>query len=152
MRIACFMALFFITICLLGCGGDGLNRVPIQGVLTSQGEPINGATVLFIPAAGTPGEGGIGQTDAAGKFTLISSRQSDTGIPPGKYTVRVTRLIDGDGTILPPDVAEADYPMSRESIPAPYSGDGSPLETTISEQGGEIKLEIPVAVSGSEKS
>lgn len=146
------LAFVLVSSAIIGCGGDGLKRVPIEGVLTSMGAPLEGATVQFIPSAGTLGEGGIGQTDAAGKFTVISSRREDSGIPPGKYTVRVTRLIDGDGTILPANAAEADYPTSKESIPAPYSGMQSPLEATVSDQGGEVKLDIPIEIAGKRKS
>lgn len=127
---------------VVGCG-DGVKRVPIQGLLTCMGEPVDFATVQFIPGPGVDGEGAIGQTSASGRFTLISSRQNDEGIPPGNYTVRVTRLADFDGTVLPATAAEADYPRSRESIPPPYSGMASPLEAVITEEGGEIKLDIP---------
>lgn len=127
---------------VVGCG-DGIKRVPIQGLLTCEGVPVDFATVQFIPGPGVEGEGAIGQTSAAGRFTLVSSRQSDEGIPPGNYTVRVTRLVDFDGTVLPANAAEADYPRSRESIPPPYSGMSSPLEAVISEEGGELKLDIP---------
>ncbi len=132
-----------------GCG-DGLNRVPIEGVLTASGStPVDGATLSFIPMEGTPGEGAIGRTDAQGKFTVISSRQSDSGIPPGKYRVRVSRLIDGKTMkILPEEAAEADYPNATESIPPPYAGVNSPLSTEISEAGGELKLDIPKKLKG----
>ena len=128
---------------LAGCG-DGLNRVPIQGTLTSMGAPVDNASLSFIPEEGTVGEGAIGRTDAEGKFTVISSRQSDSGIPPGKYRVRVSRLIDGQtGAPLPPDEPEADHPHAMESIPSPYSSMRSPLEATISDAGGDVILEIP---------
>lgn len=148
----CFPVLLVVASAMVGCGGDKLKRVPIEGVLTAMGEPVGGATVQFIPAQGTPGEGGIGQTGPDGKFTLISSRKDDPGIPPGKYTVRVTRIMEPDGTIVSPDEPEANHPDARESIPAPYSGANSPLEATISESGGQIKLEIPAKVPGKMKS
>lgn len=134
---------------LLGCG-DGLNRVDIEGTLTSQGNfPVNGATLSFAPLDGTPGEGAIGRTDADGKFTVISSRASDEGIPPGKYRVRVSRLIDGKtGEVLPEDAAEADFPNATESVPPPYAGVNSPLTADISDSGGELKLEIPKKLKG----
>ena len=137
-----FVMLLAVSV-LTGCGGDGLNRVPIQGVLTAGGEPVDGATVQFIGVGDSTSPGAIGNTDAQGKFTVISSREGDEGIPPGEYTVRVTRLVDGTGKPLPPNAAEADYPDSKESIPPPYSGMSSPLKATVSESGGEIKLDIP---------
>ena len=143
MQIRCVsIVLVALVASVVGCG-DGIKRVPIQGLLTCMGEPLDFATVQFIPGPGVTGEGAIGQTSASGRFTLVSSRQSDAGIPPGNYTVRVTRLADFDGTVLPASAAEADYPRSRESIPAPYSGMSSPLEAVIPEVGGELKLDIP---------
>lgn len=128
---------------LLGCGGDGLDRVPLMGTVTMDGAPLTGAVLSFTPAAGTPGEGALGVSDEAGKFEVISSREGDTGIPAGEYTVRVSRRVLPDGSPLPPDVPEADFPQSRESIPPPYSTIQSPLKVVIPEGGGEITVEVP---------
>lgn len=138
----------FLSLCLFpGCGGgDGLERAPITGLVTVQGAPLAGASVQFMPASGTPGEGALGTSDAEGKFTVISSRQSDEGIPAGEYTVRVSRLVNVDGTPLPSDAADADYPDAWESVPTPYSGMDSPLKAVIAPEGGEVKVEIPVAL------
>ena len=133
-----------------GCG-DGLNRVPITGFLTAQGRPLAGASVQMFPAAGTPGEGAIGLSDSNGKFQVISSRQSDTGVPPGKYTVRVSLLMDRNGTILPADAIQADFPNAVESIPSPYCTANSPIEVTISQTGGEVKIDIPVKLLSKSK-
>jgi hypothetical protein len=141
--------LLLILCSAAGCG-DGINRVPIEGLLTATGTtPVNRATLSFIPAEGTPGEGAIGRTDDEGKFTVISSRQSDAGIPPGKYRVRISRMVDNKTfEVLPEFAAEADYPNAIESIPPPYSGINSPLQAEISESGGELKLDIPKKLKG----
>ena len=131
---------------LTGCG-DGLKRVPIQGELLAAGKPVSGASLQFFPAEGTPGEGAIGISDKDGKFTVISSRRSDEGIPPGKYKVLVSRFMDKDGTILPNDAKQADFPDAVESVPPPYCTTESPLEVTIAD-GGTVKLEIPVELKG----
>ncbi len=132
--------------CLVGAGcgsGDGLDRVPILGTVTLGGEPLAGAVLSFMPAPGTLGEGAIGIADDAGQFEVISSRESDRGIPAGEYTVRVSRRVMPDGTPLPPDMPEADFPNSRESVPFPYSSIDSPLKIIIPEGGGDIQVEIP---------
>src|SRR5262245_7733312 len=118
----------------LGCGGDGLRRVPVRGKVTAQGVAVGNATVLFMPADGTKGEGGIGTTDRDGNFTLTGSRRGDAGVVPGKYKVRVSRLLDRDGTALPSDAKQADYPHAAESVPAPYSSPDSPLLVTVPEK------------------
>lgn len=151
-RIGAQLALCCAAISLTaGCGGDGLSRVPIKGLVTNQGTPLAGVSVQFFPAAGTPGEGAMGVADAEGKFEVISSRNDDSGVPPGKYTVRVSRLMDRDGTILPTDAIQADYPNAMESIPAPYSTSSSPLEVSIPEGGGEVKVDVPGKLLGKPK-
>ena len=110
---------------LTGCGGDGLKRVPVKGQVTAKGVPVANATVLFMPVDGTKGEGGIGTTDQDGNFTLTGSRRGDSGVVPGKYKVRVSRFVDRDGTVLPSDAKQADYPHAVESVPAPYSSPDS---------------------------
>jgi len=138
---------FVLLGCLLAAGcsdHDGLDRAPITGVLTIQGQPLPNASVQFIPAGGgTHGMGALGVSDASGKFTVISSRQSDAGIPPGDYNVMVSRWAEPDGTPLPPDALQADHLDAKETIPAPYSGPGSPLKVTINKEGGEIKIDVP---------
>lgn len=140
------IVLFLLSV--LGCGGDGLSRVSVEGKVTAKGDPVANATVAFMPLDTTKGEGGIGSTDRAGNFTLTGSRQGAKGVVPGKYKVRVSRLVDRDGTVLPSDSKEADFPHSRESVPAPYSSPDSPLEVTVPEKGGAIHIEIPVKLTG----
>src|SRR5439155_7327733 len=149
MRRSHHLAAVAVLLFLLGCGGDGLRRVPVQGKVTAKGAPVGNATVSFMPADGTKGEGGIGTTDPAGTFTLIGSRRGDAGVVPGKYKVRVSRYVDRDGTVLPSDAKQVDYPHAVESVPAPYSAPNSPLEVTVPDEGGTVKVEIPVKLLGS---
>jgi hypothetical protein len=142
----------FVGCLLFFCGcGDGIRRVPIEGLVKAQGAPLDKATVLFSPAPGTPGMGAIGMSDEAGKFTVVSSREDDSGVPPGKYTVRISRLVDGKGTPLPADATQADHPDAKESVPAPYSLPTSPLEVTIDDKGGKVEIDVPVKIQRPKK-
>jgi hypothetical protein len=133
---------------LLGCGGDGLRRVPVKGQVTAKGTPVGNATVSFMPADGTKGEGGIGSTDAEGIYTLVGSRRGDVGVVPGKYSVRISRFIKRDGTVLPSDAKWVDYPDAIESVPAPYSSANSTFLVTVPESGGTVDIPIPVKLIG----
>lgn len=144
MRRLSYLAVLVSALGLFGCGGDGLTRVPVQGKVTAANAPLANATVQFLPAGATKGEGGIGTTDAEGNFALTGSRRGDGGVVPGTYKVCVSRYADRDGKLLPPDAKQADYPDAFESIPAPYCSNDSPLEVTISEQGGVVSVDIPV--------
>jgi hypothetical protein len=150
MRWWCGLVVPILVLGALGCG-DGLRRVSVRGRVTAGGAPLARATIQFLPAEGTRGEGGIGTSDSEGNFTLIGSRAGARGVVPGRYRVRVSRTVDRDGTLLPPDARQADHPGAREAVPAPYSSLASPLEVSVPEQGGEVHVEIPVPVGGKEK-
>jgi len=138
------LSLFVLSYLLcVGCGGDGVNRVAINGQLQADDGPIANASVQFIPEAGTTGDGALGMSDSEGKFSVISSRDGDGGLPPGNYRVRISQMVDGNGTVLPADATQAEYPDSREGIPAPYSTLESPLQVTITEDGGDVVIALP---------
>ena len=139
------MATVWMVLALAGCG-DGLRRVPVQGKLTARGTPVGHATIQFIPTDTTKGEGGIAKSEEDGSFVLIGSRAGEKAIVPGRYKVRVSRLVGRDGAALPADARQADYPDARESVPAPYSAIDSPLEATIPDAGGTVNVDLPVAV------
>lgn len=124
---------------------DGLERAPINGLLTINGQPLASATVQFLPVneSKTPGLGALGASDANGKFQVTSSRRDDAGIPPGEYLVIVNRLAEPDGTVIPADSFQADHPDARETIPPPYSTNASPLRVTIKKEGGDVEVKIP---------
>jgi hypothetical protein len=127
---------------IIGCG-DGLKRVPVQGKITVKGEPLADAVIQFLPAGSTKGEGGIGRSDGGGNFTLVGSREGHSGVAPGEYKVRVSRIVDRDGTVLDADSKQADHPGSKESIPEKYASPDTPLTAKVPEQGGPVSLDIP---------
>ncbi len=72
---------------LAGCSGS--NMLPVEGTVTLDGEPLEGAAISFVPAEG--GRPCTGQTDADGHFTLASYVAGD-GVPPGEYKVTIVKL------------------------------------------------------------
>ena len=134
-----------LPVILAGCGPeDGLERARINGLITIEGAPLADTSVQFFPASGgTPGAGALGFSDAEGKFKVISSREDDAGIPPGEYIVIASRWAEPSGKVLGPEDTQADHPDARETIPPPYSGQGSPLRVTIKPEGGDVKIDIP---------
>ena len=69
-----------------GCGG---HLVKVQGTVTLDGQPLEGATVMFIPVDGV-GKPGVGATDQDGVFELSSSNKPQDGVAPGDYKVVIT--------------------------------------------------------------
>ena len=97
----CFTVLVVLSTVLCGCNRNpGLSGlVPVSGVLTHEGNPVEGATIIFGPAPGSPAENKAASatTDALGQFTLMTLLPND-GVHPGTYQVAVskTELTGGD--------------------------------------------------------
>jgi hypothetical protein len=106
----------------VGCGGGDPNLLPVGGTITLNGTALSGATVTFIPKDGTPGFGGVGKTDAAGKYTLLGARDNARGVLPGEYRVVISKRLMPDGSEVP---ANDRTPMmnspAKESLPDAYS-------------------------------
>jgi len=117
---------------VLGCGG-GTELVKVAGKVTLDGKPLPGASVQFVPEAGT-GTPANGVTGSDGSFRLTTFSTGD-GARTGTYKV-VIQLIDeaaeGGAVIVQPGtdpraMAEAmkkakDAPKSnKQKLPATYS-------------------------------
>lgn len=125
------MVLSIAIYSLTGCGSSG-GEVEATGVVLMDGNPLDGALVRFIPAEGTKGAGGAGNTDSSGKFT-ISSPQGLKKILPGKYKVVVSKtnvrqpkegekmvLIDSDiKELLPPIYSNQDRTILSYTVESP---------------------------------
>lgn len=71
-----------------GCGGSGPRLAPVEGLVTLDGTPLEGAVVLFHPEAG--GKPATGLSDEAGKFVLRTLEEGD-GAQVGLNSVSVTK-------------------------------------------------------------
>ena len=100
MRFTIFIALILSTTFFVGCGTDKSNpfgAVYVEGVVTLDGNPIEGATVTFNPRDGDQAAGGT--TDARGKFTVqTGGAPVGSGAKPGVYdvTLRKSRVVGGE--------------------------------------------------------
>ena len=117
-----------LTACLMlpGCR-RGPPVVYVEGVVTMNGEPIEGANVGFTPA-GTPGAmTAAGFTDAKGKFVLSThTAKFGAGATVGDYVVIVSK------TIIPPGEEDKDSPKVVLVTPPVYQvKETSPLRATV---------------------
>jgi len=107
-------------------------------------QPLAYATVTFIPKDGTPGFGGVGKTDASGKYSLVGSRNSEKGIPPGEYRVVISKRLMPDGSELPAD--DNTPPMmspAKESLPDSTSSMTSTKQTaSVPASGGTFDFAL----------
>lgn len=105
MRTVCFTLLIAFALASQGCS-EKFKLIPVSGEVTSDdGKPLDKIFVEFYPVSGGPKS--IGETDAAGKFTLktlegedgavIGNHQvslRDTGILGDKFMGRAAEHVD----------------------------------------------------------
>jgi hypothetical protein len=94
-----WLAVSFAALVLAGsgCGGRNAKPVPVEGVVTFNGEPVKGATITFLP----DGDGGVqavGRTGSNGVFRLMTFTSGDGAIP-GSYKVVITKTEPPEGAI-----------------------------------------------------
>jgi hypothetical protein len=77
-----------LGVVLIGCGGRG--TTPVRGVITLEGTPVAGATVLFMPDGQGGGRPASGFTSSDGTFRLTTYKPDD-GALPGKYRVLIQK-------------------------------------------------------------
>jgi hypothetical protein len=80
--------LVLLALAAVGCGGK-YTPVAVEGTVTLDGQPVEGAMVSFLPENGT-GRAATGMTDPDGTFQLTTFQEGD-GALPGTYRVIVTR-------------------------------------------------------------
>lgn len=141
-----------------GCGGgrrgDIPPTVPVAGVVTLDGRPVDGAMVVFVPVDHRYGAYAL--TDSRGRFELQSSPEVK-GAVPGKFRVQVTKVVaaQGGGQFMVQEdvehalaaggtVASSPQGDAKNVLPEKYSKpDTSGIEVTVPKEGlkdYEIKL------------
>ncbi len=108
-----FLALLLLFVC--GCGGSSeFDVVPVSGVITLDGNPLEGAEVVFAPQAvkgqASVGPASVGTTDESGKYVLTTTK-GDDGAVIASHTVSVKlNKIDDSAISAKADQAFADNP------------------------------------------
>lgn len=105
-------ALLLILIGVWGCGADDpLGRRPISGKVTLAGEPLAQGTITFEPVAqGTS----AGAAIVNGTYAIAA----DQGLPPGKYTVRISSPTGG---VTTPEAPGESTQLATEQIPEDFN-------------------------------
>ncbi|MCC6420631.1 MAG: carboxypeptidase regulatory-like domain-containing protein, partial [Gemmataceae bacterium] len=86
MRRAWFAVL--ATVVLVGCGSKAV--IPVNGIVTMDGVPLDGAAVTFFPDGKAATLGGMARTGSDGKF-VITGAKGEAGLVPGSYKVTVSK-------------------------------------------------------------
>lgn len=153
-----FFGLLVLVSLVLGCQrrsrGNIPQTAPVSGVVLLDGQPVEGAMVVFVPTQ-SPGFGAYAMTDSSGRFQLKSS-EDVSGAVPGNYLVQVTKLVTSTGGaqfVVQEDVEHAqaaggsvsqEATVTKNVLPEKYSNaKTSGIEVTVPASGldnVEIKL------------
>ena len=145
------------SVMTVGCGKRSNGLVPAEGVVTFNGEPVAGATILLSPID-LNGIGASAQavTDDNGKFKM-TTRKSGDGVRPADYRACIIKDVVSGGLSLEETKARMENPDKYRNektpeqtvvheLPAVYSDiNTSGLDITIPKKG---KKDIVFALEG----
>ncbi len=123
-------SLCLVAICcliLVGCGGsgNGPETVDAEGILTLDGQPIDGAVISCIPQK-APRHPARGASDKNGRFALTAFEGQD-GAVPGEYKVLVSRTVEVAGKAKKQDMSifqeDAEHLTEAETSGAQWKND-----------------------------
>lgn len=130
---------------LAGCGKSGPE---VSGVVTLAGQPLPGVRLVFEPLDAAASRGGaLAVTDDSGMFTIEAHPTTGETLNLGMYAVNVSRKVDGQGNVPPPN----DYPQFeaagqlRESLPPRYAlqpGTAPALTALIKEGRNDLSFHL----------
>ena len=142
-KVVSWVVVVALLLGIVGCqrGATGPTGYPVSGVVTYNGQPVDGAQVVFSPA--TPGEklqAASATTDSSGRYQLSAQ--------PGEYVVMVMKYespqaaAGGGGEYQPPEEGQA-TPVAKNILPGKYADSGtSPLRVRVEAKTNEINLEL----------
>jgi hypothetical protein len=140
--------LILLILVVTGCQkGRSLKVEYVEGIVTLDGEPVQGANILFVPLK--KGEGTIeaagGMSDEQGLYKLSSMNgDPEKGAVAGEYRVLVEKVEVRDLTVNGSQrrIGDPDY-IQISLLPKIYGDkEKSPLTATINPGKNNINLEL----------
>ena len=128
------LSLSVLLLCFCGCFGSSGNIGWVEGVVTLDSAPVEGATVRFYP---TTGRGSSGKTDKNGHYELRYTR-SEMGAIIGQHKVTISSEVLGDNSGRGGTVE-----ARAESIPEKYlNRKTTELTKTVESGSNEINFDL----------
>lgn len=103
---------------------------PVSGTITLDGQPLERASVLFLPDKGRPS---FSVTDNRGYYTLIYS-MNNNGAEVGPCTVKITTKLPPAGT------DDDDAKPAPEKVPTRYAKE--PVKVTVEPKSNKIDIAL----------
>lgn len=150
-------ALSALSLAAAGCGESGPALVPVSGLVTLNGKPLEGAVITFLPDASTP------ETQPAEDLTgpegnYRARTRSRFGVVPGKYHVVITKSTL-DAAKLPEAFKDDPYMAELTAERAPgKNGNAAPtkiedeFDCEVPPEGGEFDFDVKARASASKSS
>lgn len=149
-RASGFVLGFALMLAAVGCGNsDRPPMAEVTGTVVYRGQPVEGATVTFLPEAkGMRSAGAL--TDAEGHFELMTFEDGDGAIV-GKHRVTVvkrgppaaTKLPEGMGAAFLEEKEAQAADQGQPLLPAKYfSPETSGLEREVTSDDNHFDLEL----------
>lgn len=128
--VATLAFLFGMTI-IVGCGGNGLNRSPVQGTVTFKGQPAASGEICFVPIEHTKGSVCTGNI-VKGQYVINVAKG---GVPAGKYRVEI-RILGPAKNVTDTEAGLISGAVSSIGPPI-YDSPRSPLSVEIPNENSE---------------
>ena len=128
-----FLAALLLSAALstIGCGPSKQPLVPVSGVVTLNGKPIDGARVFFEPESTgdvlNVGPSSYAVTDEQGRYSL-ETMDGEEGAVVAHHRVTIS-------TFMGPEEHEGEEPVREELIPDRYFDGSTPLSWDVSVDG-----------------
>ncbi|QDS98503.1 hypothetical protein [Adhaeretor mobilis] len=129
MRKISLAAVLAVLLSTLGCGGDGLDRHDLSGMVTFKGAPVPAGSISFRP---DQSKGGSGPT---GYAKIEDGEFSTYGTGKGAMTGPVKVMIEGAVSKKP--MSARLFPIYKTDIEV--SGDKTEFDFEVPEQAARVK-------------
>jgi hypothetical protein len=136
-----------VLVLLGGCAEPSLQLIPVTGVVTLDGDPVQGVALVFqYQGAGPPARG---VTDEVGWFQL-TTRQSNDGVVAGLHTVTILGFRHPVASRGGDEDADPNQPRDGTwFIPRRYAfGDTSNLEADVSSTNSHFEFQLATEPKG----
>ncbi len=161
MRFTWFMIVAVAVLATLGCGSGKkrLDTVPISGIVTLDGTPVEGAKVVYNPTSANE-RPASGVTDSSGRYKLTTQDPGD-GALAGTYLVMISKTETESPTsqAIKPGMTDEEatkaameayvkggkaQPKSTEFLPAKYKNPATSGFKVEVAKGGKTEHDFPL--------
>ena len=127
-----YLAVFAVLFAVAGCGESNPSTAQVSGKVTLDGEPVEGALVLFIPDD-PANKAATASSQSDGSYTLTTFEAGD-GAMPGSYKIKVSKKGLEDGGHNPYGASPAESRTADEIEPMTPEEELAAMEAAYSPQ------------------